>query len=86
MDERDGNCKRCGKTARAVGDQFGSKALPVGDLASAQKIALWCSSCRKVFCGECCGAVTGVTVLRFHCPACGGSVRWAKVEDWNNSL
>ena len=85
MDRREGSCQRCGSTAIAVGDQFGSKALPVGDIASAQKTALWCSSCRKVFCGKCCGAVSGVTVLKFQCPSCAGNVRWAKVADWEAS-
>ncbi len=76
-----GNCSRCGSEATAVGDRLdGRRGLPFGDLATAQQIALWCSSCTQAFCGKCCGAVPESKVLKFRCPNCAGDVKWGRVE------
>jgi hypothetical protein len=80
MDPRDGSCHKCGSTCRAIGHQLKPGDIPVFDLATAKKVAEWCPTCRRVFCGNCCGASIGAGSM--HCPKCFTTVEFAGIDHW----
>lgn len=81
-DEIYGRCRKCFGTCTALGEPGKSEVL-VMTLDIARSAAEWCHSCKKVFCGRCCGAAVGAVALA--CPICGGIVGPADKNDWKRS-
>jgi len=74
-----GPCSFCGRRT-AANVKPGDNVMPIYPRAWLNCQGFWCSRCRKVICGECCG--TAKSVVDFKCPRCGEALRWAGPDDW----
>jgi len=83
-DSRDGSCQLCGKTCRAIGQQLAPGDVPVFDRETFNGTAVWCSRCRRVFCGACLGATAGVGGIG-KCPTCHEQTSYATSDHWHHN-